>query len=131
MIFANTENDTYINTNNITYDEKKNIVVLSENSKINIGTTNILIDQGIIDYNNDKIEIFGNFYLYQDENILSGVDLIGDTKLNNFNASKVSFIYIDKLKIDSKILKKKGDKIHFYDNFYDRNWTFLHRLLMS
>jgi len=107
MIFANTENDTYINTNNITYDEKKNIVVLSENSKINIGTTNILIDQGIIDYNNDKIEILGNFYLYQNENILSGVDLTGDTNLNNFNASKVSFIYINKLKIDSKILKKK------------------------
>lgn len=107
MIFANTKNDTYINTNNITYDEKKNIVILSENSKINIGTTNISIDQGIIDYNKDEIEIFGNFYLYQDENILSGVDLIGDTKLNNFNASKVSFIYTDKLKIDSKILKKK------------------------
>tara|TARA_B100001063_G_C16767684_1_gene559667 strand:+ start:1088 stop:3193 length:2106 start_codon:yes stop_codon:yes gene_type:complete len=117
MIFANTENDTYINTNNITYDEKKNIVVLSENSKINIGTTNILIDQGIIDYNNDKVEILGNFYLYQNDNILSGVDLTGDTNLNNFNASKVSFIYIDKLKIDSKILKKKGDKILFYDNF--------------
>lgn len=117
MIFANTKNDTYINTNNITYDDEKNIVILSENSKINIGTTNISIDQGIIDYNKDEIEIFGNFYLYQDENILSGVDLIGDTKLNNFNASKVSFIYTDKLKIDSKILKKKIDKVHFYDNF--------------
>ena len=117
IILANTKNDTYINTNNITYDEKKNIVVLSENSKINFGTTNILIDQGIIDYNNDKIEIFGNFYLYQDENILSGVDLTGDTNLDSFKASKVSFIYTDKLKIDSKNIEKSNDTIYFYDNF--------------
>lgn len=117
IMLANTKNDTYINTSNITYDEKNNIVILSENSKINSGTTNILIDQGIIDYNNDKVEIFGNFYLYQDENILSGVDLTGTTNLNNFTASKVSFIYTDKLKIDSKNIERVNDNINFYDNF--------------
>ena len=36
IIFANTKENTYINTTNITYDEKKNIVELSKNSKINI-----------------------------------------------------------------------------------------------
>ena len=41
---------------------KKNIIELAENSKINIGDTNILIDRGIIDYDNDNIEIYGNFY---------------------------------------------------------------------
>ena len=117
IILANTKSDTYINTSNISYDEKKNIVILSKNSKINSGTTNILIDQGVIDYNNDKVEIFGNFYLYQDKNILSGVDLTGNTSFNNFRASKVSFIYSDKLKIDSKNIERVNDNIHFYDNF--------------
>ena len=43
---------------------EKNIVELAENSKINIKNTNILIDRGIIDYNQNKFEVFGNFYLY-------------------------------------------------------------------
>ena len=64
LINANDINDTYINTSNIIYDEK-NIVELAENSKININNTNILVDRGVIDYNNNKIEIFGNFYLYK------------------------------------------------------------------
>ena len=76
-------NDTYINTSNITYYEKENIVELAENSKININNTNILVDRGIIDYSNDKIEVFGNFYLYQELNILSGRDLVGNIRLNN------------------------------------------------
>ena len=27
------------------------------------------------------VEVYGNFYLYQELNILSGKDLVGDTKL--------------------------------------------------
>ena len=73
--------DTYINTSNISYDEKNNIIELSENSKINIDDTNILIDRGIIDYNNNEIEVFGNFYLYQKLNILSV--LVKKLKLKN------------------------------------------------
>ena len=42
--------DTYINSSNITYNEKENVVELAENSKINFKNTNILIDKGIIDY---------------------------------------------------------------------------------
>ena len=45
LINANDINDTYINTSNIIYDEKKNIVELAENSKININNTNILVDR--------------------------------------------------------------------------------------
>ena len=41
--------------------KKKNIVELAENSKININDTNILVDRGIIDYNNDKIENIWKF----------------------------------------------------------------------
>ncbi len=118
IVFLNANNnETYINTTNITYDEKKNIVELAENSKINIGNTNILVDKGIIDYNKNEIEVFGNFYLYQETNILSGEDLKGDTKLKNFKANKVSFIYNDDLKIDSdKALRSEND-IYFYNNF--------------
>ena len=63
-----------------------------------IGDTNILVDRGIIDYNKDEIEVFGNFYLYQETNILSGKDLKGDTDLQNFTANKVSFIYDDDIR---------------------------------
>ena len=61
IIILNADDDTYINTSNIIYDEKNNIVELAENSKININDTNILVDRGIIDYDNDTIKIFGIF----------------------------------------------------------------------
>ena len=118
IVFLNANNnDTYINTTNITYDEKKNIVEFAENSKINIGDTNILVDKGIIDYNKNEIVVFGNFYLYQETNILSGKDLKGDTKLKNFKANKVSFIYNDDLKIDSDKAVRSENDIYFYNNF--------------
>ena len=117
IIFANTNDNTYINSNNIIYDEKKNIIELAENSKINIDDTNILIDRGIIDYDKDHIEVFGNFYLYQELNILSGKDLKGDTKLNNFKANDVSYIYNNDLKIDANNAKRSNNFLTFYNNF--------------
>ena len=116
-MMLNANNNTYINTTNIIYDEKNNKVELADGSKININNTNILVDKGIIDYNNDTVEIFGNFYLYQDLNILSGKDLIGNTKLDNFQASKVSFIYNNDLKIDSNNVERKADIVYFYNTF--------------
>ena len=117
IIILNAENDTYINTTNIIYNEEKNIVELADNSKINIDNTNILIDRGIIDYEKDKVEVFGNFYLYQDLNILSGKDLVGNTSLNNFSAIDVSYIYNNDLKIDSDSFERSGSIIYFYNNF--------------
>ena len=117
LINANDINDTYINTSNIIYDEKKNIVELAENSKININNTNILVDRGVIDYNNNKIEIFGNFYLYQELNILSGKNLVGDLSLNNFTTNEVSYIYNNDLKIDSDKAIRSKSEIIFYNNF--------------
>ena len=110
-------NNTYINTSNITYDEEKNILELAENSKININNTNILVDRGIIDYDKNEIEIFGNFYLYQETNILSGKDLKGDVNLKNFTANAVSFIYNDDLKIDSDSATRSENDVFFYNNF--------------
>ena len=101
ILVLNANNNTYINTSNIIYDEEKNIIELAENSKININNTNILVDRGIIDYDNDIIEIYGDFYLYQELNILSGKDLVGNTSLINFEANEVSYIYNNDLKIDS------------------------------
>ena len=56
--------DTYINSSNITYNESENIVELAENSKINYKNTNILIDKGIIDYNTNEFEVFDLVYKY-------------------------------------------------------------------
>ena len=116
ILFLNA-NNTYINTTNIIYDEERNIVELAENSKININNTNILVDRGIIDYNNDLIEVYGNFYLYQELNILSGKDLTGNSNLSNFSAIEVSYIYNNDLKIDSDKAIRDKDKIYFYNNF--------------
>ena len=117
IIFLNANDDTYINTSNITYDEKNNIVELAENSKININDTNILVDRGVIDYNKDTIEIFGNFYLYQELNILSGKNLVGNTNLNSFTTSEVSYIYNNDLKIDSDSAVRSDGVVTFYNNF--------------
>lgn len=117
IIILKANDETYINTSNIIYDEKNNIVELAENSKININDTNILVDKGIIDYNNDSIEIVGNFYLYQEFNILSGKNLVGDISLNNFTTTEVSYIYNNDLKIDSDKAIRSGNNITFYNNF--------------
>ena len=117
IIILNANDNTYINTSNIVYDEEKNILELAENSKINIDNTNILVDRGIIDYNKNEIEVFGNFYLYQETNILSGKDLKGDTKLRNFSANEVSFIYNNDLKIDSDNASRAENDVYFYNNF--------------
>jgi lipopolysaccharide assembly outer membrane protein LptD (OstA) len=110
-------NNTYINSSNIIYNEKENKIELAENSKININNINILIDRGIIDYENDKIEIFGNFYIFEDSNILSGKNLIGNANLDTVRANDVSYLYNNNLKIDSDSIKKNKNKITFYDNF--------------
>ncbi len=109
--------DTYINSSNITYNENENIVELAENSKINYKNTNILIDKGIIDYNTDIFEVFGNFYLYEELTILSGQNLKGNTSLDIFSANNVSYIYNDDLKIDSDSLDRDKNLIYFYNNF--------------
>ncbi len=116
IIFLNAD-DTYINTSNITYDEENNVLELAENSKININNANILVDRGIIDYDNDLIKVFGNFYLYQELNILSGKNLVGNTKLNDFTADEVSYIYNNDLKIDSDKAQRSKKIVYFYNNF--------------
>ena len=109
--------DTYINSSNITYNEKENVVELAENSKINFKNLNILIDKGIIDYDKNEFEVFGNFYLYEELTILSGQDLKGNTRLDIFSAKNVNYIYNDNLKIDSDNLKKENNFLYFYNNF--------------
>ena len=78
VIKLNANDDTYINSSNITYNEKENIVELADNSKINFKNINILIDKGIIDYNKNEFEVFGDFYLYEELTILSGQNLKGN-----------------------------------------------------
>ena len=117
VIKLSANDDTYINSSNITYNEKENIIEFSENSKINFKNTNILIDKGIIDYNKNKFEVFGNFYIYEELTILSGENLYGNTSLDTFTASNVSYIYNEDLKVDSDNLERKDNIINFYNNF--------------
>ena len=117
VIRLSANDDTYINTNNIIYNEKGNIIELAENSKINYKNTNLLIDRGIIDYNKNEIEVFGNFYLYEELNILSGENLKGNISLDFFTANNVSFIYNDDLKIDSEKVERERNLVYFYNNF--------------
>ena len=117
IVSLNADDDTYITSSNIIYNEKENVVELAENSKINFNNINILIDKGIIDYNKNELEVFGNFYLYEGLTILSGQNLKGNTSLNNFTANNVSYIYNDDLKIDSENLERDVNIIYFYNNF--------------
>lgn len=117
VVKLNANDDTYINSSNIIYNEKNNTIELAENSKINLNNTNILIDRGIIDYNNNSFEVFGNFYLYEGLTILSGKNLKGITNLNNFSASDVSYIYNNDLKIDARAIERQNNNLYFYDNF--------------
>ena len=109
--------DTYINSNNITYNPKENIVELAENSKINYKNTNILIDKGVIDFDKNEFEVFGNFYLYEELTILSGKDLKGNTSLDIFSANNINYIYNNDLKIESDKLIREDNLLYFNDNF--------------
>ena len=109
--------DTYINSSNITYNEKENIVELAENSKINYKNTNILIDKGVIDFDKNEFEVFGNFYLYEELTILSGKDLKGNTSLDIFSANNINYIYNNDLKIESDKLIREDNLLYFNDNF--------------
>ena len=117
VIKLNANDDTYINSSNIIYNEEENIIELAKNSKINFKNTNILIDRGVIDYNKNEFEVFGNFYLYEDLTILSGQNFKGDTSLNNFTADNVSYIYNNDLKIDADELERKNNLLKFNNNF--------------
>ena len=118
QVFNIRANDnTYINSNNISYDKDKNIIEFSENSKINFKNTNLLIDKGIIDYNNDEVIVYGNFYLYEGLTVLSGKNLIGNTSFENLTADEVSLLYNNDFKIDSKKLTRANNIAIFYDNF--------------
>lgn len=118
-LFAITElkEISYINTKNISYNEDLGIVEFGEGSLININDVTILANKGIIDYKKNSVEIFGNYYLYQNTNILSGYNLSSDNKFINLNSSNISFIYNDDLKVDADKLEKNKDFIYFYNNF--------------
>ena len=117
LALNNIDKSSYINTQNITYNELNQTIELGKNSLINLNETNILINQGVIDYQNERVDIIGKFYLYQDLNILKGEGLEGNLKLTQFTAKNASYIYNDDLKIDSKKIKRDENNIYFYNNF--------------
>ena len=113
----NLDDNTYISSKNITYDEENKILELNDNAYLNINDTNIFIDRGKVYYENDIVETYGNFHLSQGNNIISGQDLISNITFSDFSASNVSFVYNDDLKIDSKSINREGEVISFYNSF--------------
>jgi LPS-assembly protein len=113
-------NDIYVNSSNIYYDKEKNIVNLGENSLINYQTATIKTDEGIIDVNNKKITIDGNFYLNYSNDIMKGESLKADLNFNEGSAINVNYIFDKELKINSKYLYKKNNNITFLDSFFTR-----------
>ena len=108
---------TYINTKNIEYDQKNDVVILGKNSFLNFKDINIEVDSGIIDYKKNSIEVKGKFYIYRNENILKGINLKGDTELVFFEANKINYIYNNEVKIDAIKVQKEDDIFYFYENF--------------
>ena len=117
LLAINLDKNTYINTKNITYDKNKNLIELGNDSLININDINILTDKGTVDYNNNSLIINGDFYLYQNENVLSGENLTGNINLTNFKADNISYIYNNDLKIDAKKIQRIDNIITFNESF--------------
>lgn len=111
------DDNTYINSKNVTYDEENKILELNDNAYLNINDTNIFIDKGKVYYENDKVETYGNFHLSQGDNIISGQNLRSNITFTDFSASDVSYVYNDDLKIDSKSINREGEVISFYNSF--------------
>ena len=110
-------NEVYVNSNNISYDKKTNVINLGKNSLINYDSTSIKTDSGKIDINNKTIDIEGNFYLNYAGDIMKGNQLRADLNFNEGSAKNVNYIFNKNLKINSKILQKIDKKIIFKDSF--------------
>ena len=110
-------NEVYVNSNNISYDKKINIINLGKNSLINYDSTSIKTDSGKIDINHKTIDIEGNFYLNYAGDIMKGNQLRADLNFNEGSAKNVNYIFNKNLKINSKILQKIDKKIIFKDSF--------------
>ena len=110
-------NEVYVNSNNISYDKKTNIINLGKNSLINYDLTSIKTDSGKIDINNKTIDIEDNFYLNYAGDIMKGNQLKADLNFNEGSAKNVNYIFNKNLKINSKILQKIDKKIIFQDSF--------------
>ena len=105
----NLDDNTYINSKNITYDEENKILELNDDAYLNINETNIFIEQGKVYYEKDIVETYGDFHLSQANNIISGENLKSNISFTNFNASNVSYVYNNDLKIDSKSINRDRD----------------------
>ena len=118
-LFALTKSEFnyYINTENITFEEDKEKLIFGSNSIINFKDKSLMIDKGFIDYKKNLINVEGDFYYYDGDIILNGLNLKSDTNLNSLKASEVSLIYRDDLKIDSNLLNKNIEYLVLNNNF--------------
>ena len=111
------QDDIYVNSENIQHDKNSNIIYLAKDSFINYQSVSIRTDEGMIDTDNKKIIINGNFYLDESGDIMKGESLKADLNFNVGTAKNVNYLIQNKIKINSKNLNKKKDVIIFRDNF--------------
>jgi lipopolysaccharide assembly outer membrane protein LptD (OstA) len=110
--------NTYINSTNIYFDQKNNIVTLGKNSYLNNDEISLFANDGYIDFKNDVINIEEKFYILQNNTeIFSGHSLVGDSSLINIQAKNINYIINENFKIISKNLEKKESQIIFFDNY--------------
>ena len=70
---SSSNGNTYINSKNIYFDQKNNIVTLGKNSYLNNDEISLFANDGYIDFKNDIINIEEKFYILQNNSeIFSG-----------------------------------------------------------
>lgn len=115
---SNSNGNTYINSKNIYFDQKNNIVTLGKNSYLNNDEISLFANDGYIDFKNDIINIEEKFYILQNNTeIFSGNSLVGDSNLINIQAKNVNYIINESFKITSENLEKEDGQIIFFNNY--------------
>ena len=110
-------NEIYVNSKNLNYDKKTDIINLGKNSLINYQSASIKTDEGLIDLKGKKIYIDGNFYLNYSTDIMKGIFLKADLNFKEGSAKNVNYILNKKIKINAELLNKVSDTLTFYDSF--------------
>ena len=110
-------NEIYVNSKNLKYDKETGTINLGKNSLINYQSTSIKTDEGLIDLEDKKIYIDGNFYLNYTTDIMKGNFLKADLNLKEGSAKNVNYIFNKKIKMNSELLNKTGDTLTFFDSF--------------
>ena len=108
---------TYINSQNIFFDNENNKVTLGANSYVNNDEVTLVANGGYIDFKNNEIDIKNKFYILQMNEIFSGKNLKSDTSFTNVTAEDINYIINTNFKIQSENMVKYENKITLFNNY--------------